>query len=147
MNAVCATPDVLIVDDDDIDVMAVRRALAKTDVAPRTHVAHNGDEALQMLRRAWTPDSDIQGACIVLLDINMPRMDGFEFLQHVRADERLSNLVVFMISTSDAPEDLARAYSYNVAGYINKARPDAKFIASMNMLADYCRVVDLPGAP
>ncbi|MEM6638826.1 MAG: response regulator [Pseudomonadota bacterium] len=137
-------PDVLIVDDDDIDVMAVRRALAKANVSPRTHVAHNGEEALALL----DPDAtSVKSPCIVLLDINMPRMNGFDFLDRIRNDERLHDLVVFMVSTSDAPEDRARAYRYNVAGYINKSLPDAKFHASVNMLVDYCRVVQLPDTP
>lgn len=140
-------PEVLIVDDDDVDIMAVRRALGKLDDVPRTHVAHDGAEALEMLRQNNKNPDGVTWPCLVLLDINMPRMNGFDFLEAVRADENLHNLVVFMLSTSDSPRDKARAYGYNVAGYINKARPDGKFSASMSMLGQYCSVVDLPDRP
>ncbi|MEO1574721.1 MAG: response regulator [Pseudomonadota bacterium] len=139
-------PDVLIVDDDDIDVMAVQRALAKLERAPRTHVAHDGEEALAILRSVNRGPHALRTPFVVLLDINMPRMNGFEFLDCVRRDDKLRDIVVFMLSTSDAPGDLARAYGYHVAGYINKARASGDFASSMNMLAHYCSVVDLPEA-
>ena len=140
-------PEILIVDDDDIDIMAVRRALAKVAEVSRVHVAHDGVQALDMLK---DPDRESKGPgspCVVLLDINMPRMNGFDFLERIRADEQLRDLIVFVLSTSDSPRDRRRAYRYNVAGYIHKSRPDARFTASMSMLAQYCSVVELPGAP
>lgn len=110
---------ILLVEDDDIDVEAVKRALDKVKVDNPVHVANDGVEALDLLRggegRAPFPQP-----CLVLLDLNMPRMNGFEFLKEMRNDAVMRRNVVLVFSTSARPEDKTAAYDLNAAGYFLK---------------------------
>jgi CheY-like chemotaxis protein len=109
--------DILLVEDDNLDVIDMQRSLDKMSILHRTQVARNGEEALSILTRnypnEYTPD-------IVLLDINMPKMNGFEFLNVIRQDEHLKDLKVFIITTSDERVDREAARKLGVAGYIVK---------------------------
>lgn len=138
-----ATVTILLVDDDKVDAMAVRRSFANLRIANPMIEARNGIEALARLRgesgyeRVPTP-------CLVLLDLNMPRMGGLEFLEELRADPVLQRTVVFVMTTSAAEEDRTRAYNKNVAGYLLKHRPGQSFLESISMLESYWRVVEFP---
>jgi DNA-binding NarL/FixJ family response regulator len=81
---------------------------------------------------------------LVTLDLNMPRMDGFEFLEEVRNDPSLQRAVIFVLSTSDSPKDVAAAYSANIAGYIVKDDLGDSFTRALNMIDIYTKVVELP---
>lgn len=106
---------ILLVDDDRIDVMSVERAFKKHNADIPVFNAVNGREALEMLRqRKWDFPP------LILLDINMPIMDGIEFLKHLRADGALCKLPVVVLTTSDEPRDITSAYEYNAAGYVVK---------------------------
>lgn len=131
---------ILLVDDDDVDVMGVERALKKLKIVNPIVRAHDGIEALALLRH---PDA-VQRPCIVLLDLNMPRMNGLEMLTELRADPQLSSSVVFVLTTSSADEDMVNAYQKHVAGYIVKSRVGDGFLRVMDMLDHYWRVVELP---
>lgn len=130
---------ILIVDDDEVDVESFRRTFSKLKIANPIYRARDGIEALQMLR-----SNNIPGPYIILLDINMPRMNGLEFLHQLRSDSVLTSAVVFILTTSVAEEDIFAAYRLHVAGYIPKQEMDSQFMAVTGFLDHYWRVVELP---
>ncbi|MCV3270601.1 response regulator [Roseobacter sinensis] len=134
----------LLVDDDAISIMAMKRALKKLKIVNETLVAKDGQEALDILRAAAEVAGNRLPPFIVTLDLNMPRMNGLEFLEAVRADPRLHRLVVFVFTTSDMPGDIRSAYSKNVAGYLVKDNPGETFAKALEMLGSYSRIVELP---
>lgn len=134
---------VLLVDDDDVDVMAVKRAFRKAKIANPLYVARDGVEGLAMLRGQEGHET-VPRPYIIILDLNMPRMDGFEFLGELRKDPKHHNAVVFVLTTSQADEDRAASYDMNVAGYIVKSDVGEGFLSVTNLLDSYWRVVLLP---
>jgi CheY-like chemotaxis protein len=131
---------ILLVDDDDVDVMGVRRALTKLKIANPVVRARNGVEALALLRTA----DAVPSPYMILLDINMPLMNGIEMLEELRKDEALAKAVVFVLTTSQDEQDKVAAYSKNVAGYIVKTQLGDGFMRVMEMLDHYWRVVEFP---
>jgi CheY-like chemotaxis protein len=105
--------------------------------------AHNGIEALEHLR-GQNGREKIPTPHLVLLDLNMPRMGGLEFLDELRDDDELRNTIVFVMTTSAAEEDRARAFNKNVAGYVLKHRSGQSFLEAIAMLEHYWRVVEFP---
>jgi CheY-like chemotaxis protein len=138
------TLTILLVDDDKVDVMAVKRSFRELKIANPVVEAHNGIEALDRLR-GQNGYEKVPSPCLVLLDLNMPRMGGVEFLDKLRRDEALRSTLVFVITTSGAEEDRARAYNMNVAGYVLKHRPGQSFLEAISMLEHYWRVIEFPG--
>ncbi len=134
---------VLLVDDDDIDAEAIRRAFKKVKILNPIHRAKDGNEALDMLRGTNQMQA-LERPYIILLDINMPGMDGIEFLETVRDDDNLSDCVVFMLTTSTAEQDKVAAYKKQVAGYVVKQNAGEDFLKLTAMLNNYWRVVELP---
>ncbi|WP_420402353.1 response regulator [Nisaea sp.] len=134
---------ILIVDDDSIDRMAFIRSLRKAKVANPYVEAHDGAEALDILR-GNNGHARLTGPCIILLDWNMPRLGGEAFLEALRADPDLGMHVVFVLTTSDSDEDRLAAYRKHVAGYIVKSRAAEGFLDAVTMLDRYWRVVELP---
>jgi DNA-binding NarL/FixJ family response regulator len=133
----------LIVDDDQISVMSIKRALKKLEIINPVRVAKDGIEALDVLRGS-SECEQLEPPYIIVLDINMPRMNGLEFLSHVRQDAKLSEAVIFILTTSDAKSDIDQAYGNNVAGYILKDNMNASLEASVHMIANYSKMVILP---
>lgn len=133
----------LIVEDDEVDLMAIQRAFKQKRIGNDCVIARDGIEALALLRGENSRPA-ISRPYIVLLDLNMPRMNGFEFLKAIRGDERLRTSVVFVLTTSNSDEDRARAYLSNIAGFIVKADAGNAFLAAIEMLDHYWRVVELP---
>ena len=107
--------EILLVEDNEFDVEAVKRAFRKADITNRLHSAIDGIDALGLLRSV-----PMRNPPLILLDINMPRMDGFEFLDKLREDEKYKQSVVFMLTTSGHGIDRQAAYSRHVAGYFLK---------------------------
>jgi len=132
-----------VVDDDEVDVEMIERGLAALDIVNPTVRARDGVEALEILRGEHA-EKRIEGPFVMLLDLNMPRMNGIECLSEIRRDEALSRSVVFVLTTSNAESDKMAAYERNVAGYVLKARAGLKFERVLTMLQQYCRNVDLP---
>lgn len=112
--------EILLVEDNEFDVEAVRRAFRKAEISNRVHNAIDGVDALGKLRGAVGAEGPLHKPLLILLDINMPRMDGFEFLEALREDEKFKHSVVFMLTTSSYSTDRERAYEGNVAGYFLK---------------------------
>ena len=134
---------ILVVEDDEVDFMAIRRGFQQHKVANEIVAARDWIEALQILRGEGGREP-LPRPYIILLDLNMPRMNGFEFLQVLRTDPALQRAIVFVLTTSKSDEDRARAYAANVAGFIVKADAGRGFLTAVEMLDHYWRVVELP---
>ena len=132
--------NILLVEDDQVDVMNVKRAFDKNRIANPLFVANNGLEALELLRSKQIPDE----RRIVLLDLNMPRMSGLEFLRELRADPKLHSTVVVVLTTSNDERDKFNAYNLNVAGYLLKPVTFVNFVEVMAALNKYWTLVELP---
>ena len=130
---------ILLVDDDEVDVMTVQRAFSKKNLTNPIHVAGNGIEALERLR-----SGTISSRRIVLLDLNMPRMNGIEFLQELRADPELQSTCVIVLTTSNEDRDKIEAYRLNVAGYLLKPVTFPSFVELMTTLNKYWTLVEMP---
>lgn len=132
--------NILLVEDDALDVMNVQRAFRKNNIANPLFMAGNGLEALEMLRGEQVP----RERRLVLLDLNMPRMNGIEFLRALRADPELRGTTVVVLTTSDDERDRVDAYNFNVAGYILKPVTFQNFCEAMSTLNKYWSLVELP---
>jgi CheY-like chemotaxis protein len=134
--------NVLHVEDDDLCIMALARAFRKAKIANPLHSAHDGVDALDMLR-GTNGRERLPRPCLILLDLNMPRMGGIELLKEIRQDAELRRTIVFIMTTSRAERDKSAAYNLGVAGYILKTHSNA-FLEAAALLDGYCRVVELP---
>ena len=133
----------LIVDDDDVSIMKVKRSIAKANFSNPVLTAQDGVEALEILR--GNKDTDrLSPPYIVTLDINMPRMDGHEFLREIRDDPSLKNVVVFILTTSDNQFDIDSAYDRNVAGYLVKEGSEDNLQEKIAMIERFSSLVVLP---
>lgn len=110
--------NILLVEDDTLDVMDARRTLDRMDIVYKMHVAKNGEEALVYLQEVTAAGNDRPD--IILLDLNMPKMNGAEFLAHLRNSESWKDIKVFVITTSDEREDKEKTQKLGVSGYIVK---------------------------
>ena len=133
----------LLVEDDEVDILAVKRALSRLKVMNQLVVAHDGVEALELLRGDGGPP-EVTKPYLILLDLNMPRMNGIEFLGHLRETPRHRDAIVFVMTTSEREEDLWAAYANHVAGYIVKAEIHEGFMRAIEMIDCYWRVVEFP---
>ena len=128
---------IMLVEDDRVDIMTVQRALKKIDVSNPLHVARTGVEALGMLRGDGFPKIEPTPS-LILLDLNLPRMGGIEFLKELRSDPALKNLQVIVLTSSNEPGDRAAAYQYEVDDYIVKPHSFDEFSNAMSLiLADW----------
>src|SRR5688572_5186151 len=130
---------VLHVEDDDLDALNVQRLMRQNDAVSDVAVAHDGIEALEMLR---SDSSDLHDL-VILLDISMPRMNGLEFLRELRADPELCHLPVVVLPTSHHTENKTSAYRLNVAGYMLKPPSQERFRRSLDAFASYWSASEL----
>jgi CheY-like chemotaxis protein len=135
--------DILVVEDDDVQAEAVVRSLRKAGVDSTIVVAPEGWEALSVLRGTHSKHR-IRRPYLVLLDLNLPRLGGMDFLREVRADPLLNDSVVFVLTTSADARDCKRAYEEHVAGYMVKSELGPQFTKMVEMLQPYLSVVRLP---
>ena len=105
--------------------------------------AMDGLDALNILRGENGAER-VEPPYLIILDLTMPRMSGFEFLDHLRIDPELSLDVVFILTSSDSDEDITEAYRRHIAGYIKKSDPENTFLEALSMIDTYWRVVELP---
>lgn len=134
----------LLIDDDEVDVMTVKRAFKKNNIINPLYVANNGLEALTMLRGNEMPKLVSGQRRLILLDLNMPKMGGIEFLQELRADPALKALPVIVLTTSNEDQDKVEAYNFNVAGYIIKPVTFTKFVEAVGTLNKYWTLSEMP---
>jgi len=132
--------NILLVEDDEVDVMNVRRAFERNNVSNPLFVAGNGLEGLEVLRGNKMPKE----RRLVLLDLNMPKMNGIEFLQALRADADLAATSVVVLTTSNDDQDKIDAYNLNVAGYLLKPVTFSNFCERMTTLNKYWSLVEMP---
>lgn len=132
--------NILLVEDDDVDVMNVRRAFDKNRIANPLFVAGDGIEALEQLRSGRVPSE----RRLILLDLNMPRMNGIEFLRELRNDPALRLSTVVVLTTSGDERDKIDAYNLNVAGYLLKPVTFSNFCDVMATLNKYWTLVEMP---
>lgn len=132
-----ATTPILYADDDQLDIVCMERSFTKNGIDNPLHIAHDGLEALAMLRGKCRLDPPPP---IVLLDINMPKLNGLETLSEIRKDPTIAHTQVFMVTTSDQRDDLVRAYALNVAGYLVKPPSLHELVVAIGLLRDvWCR--------
>jgi CheY-like chemotaxis protein len=136
--------DVLLVEDDPGDVLMTREAFEDNKVANRLAVVSDGVSALAYLRKegehadARTPD-------LVLLDLNLPRMDGREVLEAMKNDEALRSIPVVVLTTSEAEEDVVRSYALHANAYVTKPVDFERFIEVVRQIDEFfVEVVRLP---
>jgi CheY-like chemotaxis protein len=132
--------NILLVEDDEVDVMNVRRAFERNNVSKPLFVAGNGLQALEFLRDGTVPAE----RRLILLDLNMPKMNGIEFLQALRADPELASSSVVVLTTSNDDQDKIDAYNLNVAGYLLKPVTFSNFCERMTTLNKYWTLVEMP---
>jgi CheY-like chemotaxis protein len=130
---------ILLVEDDAVDVMSIKRALNILKVINPIHVAGNGEEALAQLR-----NPEIPLPCLILLDLNMPRMGGLEFLTIVKADENLRRIPIVVLTSSREEQDIFASFDKSVAGYLVKPVGDDQFVAVVKTIDLYWTLSELP---
>lgn len=136
--------NVLLVEDDEVDVMNVQRAFKKNNITNPLYLASNGLEALSILRGSDSKINIPQARRIILLDLNMPKMNGIEFLRELRADEQLQSIPVIVLTTSNEDKDKVEAYKLNVAGYILKPVTFSNFVETVATMNKYWALVEIP---
>lgn len=132
--------NILVVEDDEVDVKNIRRAFERGRLSNPLYFAGDGIEALQKLRDGSVP-SDRR---MVLLDINMPRMNGLEFLRELRGDPALKHIPVVVLTTSNDDRDRFEAYDVGVAGYLLKPITFTGFVDLMSAMNRYWALVEMP---
>ncbi|MFW8635332.1 response regulator [Cribrihabitans pelagius] len=135
--------NILLVEDDDGDAKAVQRAFRSVRLANTIVRTVDGIEALELLR-GQDPERKMPVPYILLVDINMPRMNGIELVQELRNDPDLKQSIIFILTTSKMEEDKAAAYNLNVTGYIVKETAGRDFLNLVDMIESYWRVVEVP---
>jgi CheY-like chemotaxis protein len=132
--------NILLVEDDAVDAMNVQRAFKKANVTNPLFLAGDGLDGLRQLRDGTVPPKNR----LILLDLNMPKMNGIEFLRELRADLELASASVVVLTTSNEDRDKIDAYRFNVAGYLLKPVTFASFVEIMATLNKYWTLVELP---
>ncbi len=126
--------------DDKVDVMSVQRAFKAIHVTNRIEVVSNGEEALSHLR-----NSANRRPCITLLDLNMPKMNGIEFLKVKKQDEMMRNIPTVVLTTSREEQDKVNSFNLGVAGYMIKPVEYKKFVVVAKTIEIYWTLSELPG--
>jgi len=129
---------ILLVDDDRVDVMTTKRALKDINVTNPVYTARNGEEALELLR-----DGKTEKPGVILLDLNMPRMNGIEFLRVIKNDDSLKRIPVVVLTTSKEEENKVGSFSLGVAGYMIKPVDYIKFVEVIRTINMYWTLSEL----
>ena len=130
---------ILLVEDDQVDMMRVTRALKDIHVTNQIVHRENGEDALNYLR-----DEKSEKPCLILLDLNMPIMNGIEFLQAVKKDERLRGIPVVVLTTSDDQQDKLDSFNLGAAGYMAKPVDYRQFVEVMRSIDAYWTMSAMP---
>jgi len=137
--------NILLVEDDEVDVMNVQRAFKKNNISNPLFIARSGLDALKMLQpQDGKPPVVPPRRRLILLDLNMPKMNGLEFLTQLRSDPQLMATPVIVLTTSDEDRDKVEAYNLNVAGYILKPVTFSKFADVITTLNNYWTLCEMP---
>ena len=139
MTKVSRDVTVFLIEDDDIDAMSIKRSFRKLRIGNPIKRAVDGVEAFEMLSAG-----EVTAPFIILLDLQMPRMGGVEFLQEIRKDPKYSSSVVFVLTTSKNDQDIVNSYKKNIAGYFLKEETGKEFLDIVTMLEGYWTIAHLP---
>ncbi|HAN54778.1 MAG TPA: two-component system response regulator [Betaproteobacteria bacterium] len=134
-----ANQPILLVEDDEVDIMTVKRALKDLHVTNPLVIRENGEEALAYLR-----DSNNEKPCLILLDLNMPVMSGIEFLQVDKHDDALKAIPVVVLTTSQEQQDKVNSFNLGVAGYMAKPVAYQQFVEVMRTINAYWTISEIP---
>ncbi len=129
---------ILLVEDDRVDALTVKRVLNDLQISNNLEIAGNGEEALAYLR-----DQNREQPCVILLDLNMPKMNGIEFLRIAKADERLKKIPIIVLTTSRDQEDRMESFDQSVAGYMVKPIEYALFVEMMRAFDKYWGISEI----
>lgn len=132
---------ILLLEDDTVDAMTVKRALKDLHVSNPLVRVTNGEEALVYLR-----DDSKEKPCVILLDLNMPKMNGIEFLKVAKADEKLKRIPAIVLTTSKDDQDRLRTFKLSVAGFVVKPVDYIKFVEAMRIVNLYWTLSELPNS-
>ena len=135
--------NILLVEDSDLDAMILERTLKRLDLPATVVRARDGIEALDILA-GTAPGISIESPFLILLDINMPRMNGHDFLSALRANPDTADQIVFMFTTSDNHADIAEAYMHNVSGYFIKPQGAAELKTLLTSLFRFWEICQPP---
>jgi CheY-like chemotaxis protein len=136
--------EILLVEDDPGDVLMTREALEESKLLHTLHVMDNGEEAVRFLKRQ-EPHQDAPRPDLVLLDLNLPRLDGREVLSFIKADPVLRSIPCVVLSTSDAEDDVTRSYELHANAYVTKPVDFAAFSTVVRQIDDFFfTIVRLP---
>jgi CheY-like chemotaxis protein len=135
--------NILLVEDDEVDIMNVQRAFKKNNINNPLFIARNGLEAYEALM-GKNPQLVVPSPRIILLDINMPKMGGIEFLSEIRKHPELRSTSVFVMTTSNEESDKIAAHDLNVAGYILKPLSFEGFTNAVSILNHYWHLCEMP---
>lgn len=130
---------ILLVEDDKVDTMTVKRALKEIQVPNQLKLAANGEEALEYLQN---PENELP--VVILLDLNMPKMNGIEFLRIMKQDSEMKKIPVVVLTTSQEQQDKFDSYSLGVAGYVHKPVDYDQFVDAMRIISQYWNISELP---
>lgn len=136
---------ILLVEDDDGDAKAVVRTFEKARIANPIVRALDGVEAMELLRGTGKQPK-LPAPHMLLVDLNMPRMDGIQLVSAIREDPDLHGTIIFILTTSNRADDKKAAYSLNVTGYILKEKAGEDFLKVFSLVDTYWRIVEMPGA-
>ncbi len=134
-----STKPILVVEDDQIDAMTVKRALRDIEITNEVVIKENGEDAL-----AYLLNEDEELPSIILLDLNMPRMNGIEFLQQIKQHEKLSTIPVIVLTTSRSEQDKIDSFKLGVAGYMIKSVNYQEFVEIVKTIKNYWEISEFP---
>lgn len=129
---------ILVVEDDSIDVLILKRGIKEVDLSNPIAIVGNGREALDYLEK------QILLPCLILLDINMPMMNGHEFLAEIKGNSRLRRIPVIILTTSKSIDDVNEGYEEGAAGYLVKPVDYAEYVSLLNNIKNYWAMNQLP---
>lgn len=139
-----STPITLVVvEDNELDLEKIMRAYKRLETANRLVHFDNGIDALAALRGDG-PGEKLAPTCVVVLDLNLPKITGFEFLSELRCDRRISKTPVLVLTTSERSTDVQKAYDFNVAGYLVKPIDINQMYETFKTLNEYWSINQLP---
>ncbi len=130
---------ILLVEDDHVDAMTVKRAMNDNNINTPLHIVFNGEDALEYLK-----NPQIENPLIILLDLNMPKMDGFEFLEIIKQNNSFKRIPVVILTSSREEQDKSKCFEMGVSGYILKPIEYKEFVEILKTINIYWKISEKP---
>jgi CheY-like chemotaxis protein len=137
-----STRAILLVEDDNADVLIIKRALKELEINNELVTTNNGEEALEYLQ-----SDKNKKPCIILLDLNMPKMNGIEFLKIVKNDDNFKDIPIVALTTSQNSSDITQCFKHGIAGYVVKPIDYKKFVKALRIMDLYWMLSEMPNEP